>query len=245
MLRACQNLKVPFVCYEMGYNNFSYILFKNNWVHSFDYINSEISCYWEKKDINKRKIAEQWFHDRKEGFQGRFSFNKRQIKYLLPKGFNSSKKKVVIFNSSLDEYVGISEFSNSVYKDEFKVLKSIVEFFQKRDDIKFYLRIHPNLIYLNNTQIKSLKNLLSDNLEVIWPESLIDSYELMLQCDKVITFGSTTGIEACFWGRPSILIGRAFYEKLDCCYLPKDFNDLVNLIDSDLEPNCRRKNILL
>ena len=43
------------------------------------------------------------------------------------------------------------------------------------------------------------------------------------------------GVEACFWGKLSILIGKAFYEDLDCCYIPKTHQELFELLCFDLD----------
>jgi len=58
----------------------------------------------------------------------------------------------------------------------------------------------------------------------------------MQACEKVVTFGSTMGIESVFWGKPSILAGRSLYEGLGGCYVPKTHKELVDLINRRLEP---------
>ena len=98
--------------------------------------------------------------------------------------------------------------------------------------------MHPNLRGLDNTQTKGVKELADKykNLIVISPESDIDSYALLDKCDKVIVFGSTIGIEASFWNKPVILIGRAEYEDLNACYIPQDYSEIISLITDKLEP---------
>ena len=235
-LRACQKLNTSFVTYEIGSTFFSYSLFVNDWVHSVNYVNKEIERVWSLNYCNRKVIAKNWFLLRRDGIQGYISFTNKQIKGWLPKGFDPSQKNIVIFNSSIYEYAAISEMQNFIYKDEMDGLTQIFQSFSHRKDIKFYLRVHPHLWGIDNSQVRELNKLSCDNLEIIWPESLVDTYELMKQCNKVVTFGSTTGVEACFWNIPSILVGRAFYENLDCCYVPKNHKEVIQLIDSDLEP---------
>ena len=55
-------------------------------------------------------------------------------------------------------------------------------------------------------------------------------------CEKVITFGSTMGIESVFWGKVSILAGRSLYEGLGGCYIPKDHDEMIDLINRRLDP---------
>jgi hypothetical protein len=71
---------------------------------------------------------------------------------------------------------------------------------------------------------------------VIPPESIVSSYALMDACEKVITFGSTTGVEASYWGKPSILVGRAYYEMTGACYHVRDKEELVRDLNDHLEP---------
>ena len=104
----------------------------------------------------------------------------------------------------------------------------------------FYLRVHPHMKDLSKTtsQLVDIRNLSSrfGNLYVIWPEDIVDSYALMDVCEKTITFGSTIGIEAAYWGKPSILAGQASYENFDCVYAPKTHEELVALLEKDLKP---------
>jgi hypothetical protein len=93
-------------------------------------------------------------------------------------------------------------------------------------------------VSLKTSQLADIKKLVSEfnNLTVIWPKDQVDSYSLLDACDKIITFGSTIGIEAAYWGKISILAGRAVYERLDCIYKPSNHEELITLIKSDLKP---------
>ena len=46
--------------------------------------------------------------------------------------------------------------------------------------------------------------------------SPVDSYTLMRQADVVVTYGSTTGVEAAFAGRPVLVMGPSAYDELGC-----------------------------
>ena len=67
-------------------------------------------------------------------------------------------------------------------------------------------------------------------------DAKIDSYKLIDACEKVITFGSTMGIECVFLEKPSILAGRAVYEHLGGVYIPKNHDGFIDLINSYLNP---------
>ena len=51
-----------------------------------------------------------------------------------------------------------------------------------------------------------------------------------MNADKVISYNSLMGIEAVYWGKPSILLGRRPYENLEVVYKPKNHLSVMNLI---------------
>jgi hypothetical protein len=56
----------------------------------------------------------------------------------------------------------------------------------------------------------------------------------MNSVEKVISFGSTMGIEALYWGKPSILLGRSFYETSRGLFIPKNHEETKFFISSTL-----------
>ncbi len=236
-MRACQKLSFPFFTYDMGKT--AYALCKNSFPQDLKRRKKEILDIWDYSEIceeDKKKIGKKWFIDNRER---RGVFCKDQKQGLLPEKFDFSKRNVVIFNSSLDELETFPEWKSSLYFTENEGILRLTKAFEGEKNIKFYLRIHPNLKSLKNSQITSLKKLAScncENLEIIWPEDLVDSYALLDACEKVIVFSSTMGLEASFWGKPVILLGRALYEDLGCCYIPKNHGEAVEMIRLHLLP---------
>jgi len=74
------------------------------------------------------------------------------------------------------------------------------------------------------------------NLHVIWPRDVVDSYALMDACEKVVVFSSTMGVEATYWGKPSISVGCIFYENFECVYKPQTHDELIKLLVGDIRP---------
>jgi hypothetical protein len=71
------------------------------------------------------------------------------------------------------------------------------------------------------------------NLTVIPADSAISTYAMMRKASRVVSFGSTTGMEATFWGVPSILGYRSYYDKLGCVHIPKSHDEMMNMIVRD------------
>ena len=144
---------------------------------------------------------------------------------------------IVFFTSSQDEYAALGgEYDNTIYKDQTDALIKISKFIKsiKIDNKKvvLWIRCHPNLENVFWKYNKSI-NFLHEpekNINVIEPNSSISSYMMMRKCEKVITYNSLTGIEAVYWKKPSIVLGRRVYEKLDCVYIPKNHSHNMKLI---------------
>ena len=242
---VARKLSITYFTHERGGNIGTYSLFKNNLPHTaLVQIKQEIEDLWTSDNqddaMDKASIGAQWFTDRRLGVeQAWISFSAQQEKKRLPEGFDTTKKNIVIFNSSIDEYDTFAEWEEPIYGDEIVAVKRILESCIHDKDMRFYFRVHPCLKNINNTQMKKLRvfaDQYKDRIQFIWPEETIDSYALLEHSEKAIVFASTVGVEACYWGKPSILLGRAFYEDVDCCYIPKTHEQVIDLIQQPLAP---------
>lgn len=236
-VNACKQKGVNFFTHERGRNIYTYLLCKNSLPHSLSYLKNSIYSTCVNFDEDKMAKGKKWFLERRNGIdQGWMSFIKEQRKNILPTNFDFKKKSIAIFNSSLDEYVSFKEWQPPFYLNEIEGLRQIFNSFEGNSNLHFYLRVHPNLKGRNNTQIKLLNQFNFKNLSIIWPEDSVDTYTLAEACDTTLTFSSTMGVEANFWGKPVILAGRSAYENLGCCYCPENHQDVVNLLNTDLKP---------
>ena len=98
--------------------------------------------------------------------------------------------------------------------------------------------MHPNLTGVKHKFVEEIKQLHQKypNIFVIEAESKIDSYALMEKAYKVISFGSTTGLEANFLRKPVILLGKGIYFYSEVAYIPDNMGEIEALITSDLKP---------
>lgn len=246
VIELCRKYDIDYYLHERGANESKYQLVKNDLIHRPQRIRDEMIFSWNKTDEPERsKVAQKWFADRRKGIEQEWVvFAKSQTKGCLPASFDSSKENIAIFNSSLDEYYCFSDWKNPVDENENKIINSILEHYKNDKTKHFYLRVHPRLNDIPTTQIDELKkisNLNYPNLTVIWSEDKIDTYALIESCNKVISFGSTVGVEATFWGKPSILAGVSLYAHLDCCYNAMTYEQLFNFIDTKLTSKPQEK----
>jgi hypothetical protein len=243
-LLACKAMNVEFVTHERSGPPNRYVLRHNALPHDLHVIVREIEELWAQGGDDKHEIARRWYQDRRRGSDAAgLSFVQSQVNGTLPEELatRTRTRNIAIFNSTLEEYASIVGRENPIYEDEVVGLRRIVEVLAPRSDVRIYVRVHPHLKGIprhDNYQLRGYGEIatLAKNVTFIWPESPVDTYALLEHCDVVLTFGSTVGAEASFWRRPSVLAGRAAYEGVDCCYLPRSHDELLQLLTSDLAP---------
>jgi hypothetical protein len=241
-INACEEMGIRYATHERGGVNNKYYLAFNTTPHDLENAHNEIEQLWENTDENVRlEIGKKFFNDRRNRVEHAwFSFTKSQESGLLPKNFDTQKKNIGLFNTTIEEYAAIRNWKKPIpiYKEESIAFNKIFESLNNDSTIQIYLRVHPNLKGADNSQMQDIKSLEGKfkNVTILFPESNVDSYTLMENCDTIITFGSTIGVEACYWNKPSILLGMSYYDKLDCCYIPQSHEETIELIRTDLMP---------
>lgn len=245
VLNNCLALNIPVYTIDRAGTQGRFALFKNATPLSIAAWRDDFIELWGTGGEDKVKIAEEYWTARRYGKEfGDPAFTKHQKQSLLPEGFDPSKKNIGIYISSEYELAGDPERKNPIYCDQNDALVQIVESLLPHPEYKVWLRAHPHITFTDNLQLIELREIEArnyTNLGIIWPKSPVDTYALVDACDKVLTFASTVGIEATFWGKPSILAGRAYYEDLDVVYRPKSHAELMQLLmDDNLPPKDKQ-----
>ena len=161
----------------------------------------------------------------------------KQKKGLLPDGFDPRQRNIAIFTSSQDELVALGDdwANDQLFPNQDDAIGYILR--HASPGIHFYIRIHPNLKGINYKDHVNLYQYDAlPNATVIPPESKVSSYDLMDACEKAITFSSSVGLEACYWGKPSVLLGHAGFELCGATYNVRKMEDLIPTIEGHLEP---------
>lgn len=239
--RASQSCHVDCFLHERGHSMNHYMIYENALPHDLEYITKLMYQSWSKAENNREKrqqIASQFYLDRTQGISHNWvAFTKEQTLGLLPTNWRSDLNNIVIFTSSEDEFVAIGDlWKNPLYNNQLEGLKAIINSLASDQNIHIYVRIHPNLKNVQNSYNEILQTWRSPNLTIIPADSPISSYSLLKNADKIITFGSTMGIEAVYWGVPSILTGQSFYRALGGTYQPNSHEQLIDMLYSDLSP---------
>ncbi len=249
VLRVCQQKKIN--CNVLEHTGIvnnricKKIVFKNCLPQDITFNTQFIKDTWNNSKLledEKIRVSSEFYLKQSKGvFTTHKSFVKGQKLGLLPKNWDSKKKNIVIYNSSDDEMASLGfEWEFKLSHSKVYTIERMLENFLEKD-FHFYLRIHPNLGGLRYNYLSELYNLNSyKNITIIAPESKISSYELLKKCDKAVSFGSSMGIEAVFWGKPSILLGSSMYMNLGSNYIPKTHDELFEMIEQELPPKDKK-----
>ncbi|MFD1003003.1 hypothetical protein ACFQ21_27000 [Ohtaekwangia kribbensis] len=242
ILRASETLGIDCYNYERTRPGGYLEIFKNALPHNIVAKTEWIEKAWSDPDYSleeKMKIGAQFYEGKKAGKAiVDKSYVSSQQKGLLPEGVKDSKKNIVLFTSSDDEFAAVGkEYQNPFFFDQLDGIRYIVDLVGKQlPEVNLIIRMHPNLKGVKEVQATGIAalNKVYPNIHVILPESTVDSYALLDIAEKVIVFGSSIGIESSFWRKPVILLGKSFYWYLDVAYTPKDKQEILSLLQSDL-----------
>lgn len=239
ILRASTQKNVTCFVHERGNSMYHYALYKNTTPHDRSYVVESMNQLWEQAENKARdEIGSKFYTERVSGKnQAWYSFVENQQKGLLPSNWDENKRNMAIFNSSEDEFAAIGDaWKNELYESQLSAIQKIVHDTSKHPEIHFYLRVHPNLSDVINSETKRISEFNYENLTVIDAKSQVSTYDLLFNCEKTISFGSSVGIEAVYWGKPSIQLGKSYYFDMETTYKPSTHEETLELILKTLEP---------
>jgi hypothetical protein len=144
---------------------------------------------------------------------------------------------VVYFSSSGDEIAELDLDWSEYFTDQPHALVTLSDACRERG-FDLVVRTHPH------ARIKPAEDNLdwASAVKVANPalhidqHSSVDSYALMREAAVVVTYGSTTGVEAAYLGRPVIVMGPSAYDELGCAVRPRTSAELAELLQASVLP---------
>ena len=117
------------------------------------------------------------------------------------------------------------------YENQIEVIANIAKALPVK--YKLFVKDHPLMEKIGMRDISSYKKINDfPNVELV---SKITSEELLKKCSLLITVAGTSGLEAAFYGKPSIVFSDVVFEKLPSVFRVRDFEELPNTIKLALE----------
>ena len=194
----------------------------------------ECRVIWERCGASEEacRIGRSFFEAQRAGSdQNWVSFTSNQTQGLSSRlirearSRSGSGKVVVYFSSSENELLAIKDFWNKECHKDFEwqnqreaiayLARACAEFGHQ-----LIIRIHPHMRKKTDIVREEWDSMsfLSDserNVVMIIPSfSRASSYELIDEADFVVAEGSTIGVEAVYWNKPTILMGHSFYDEI-------------------------------
>jgi hypothetical protein len=240
-MRAAEFCETDFWVTEVGADSKKWNIYKSHSPHDLEANQKLINDAWHRSgDSQKHDIATKWFEDRRNGvLKNQPNFVEKQTKKKVSSEIQDGKKLVAIFSSTWREFAALGdEWGLPFGTTQFEATKILVQTLSSLDDsYQIVIRMHPNQINAP-LEVKKFLSLRRNKICVIAPEEDTDTYALIDMSHCVISFGSTVGIEACFWEKPSILCGNSFYKHLDVATYCETPQAVLNNI---LQPVIKKK----
>ncbi len=231
IVEAAATAQVPVLRHERGAVFDKFELFSEP-LHSFAYVRRRIMEAWERANPDTREeVGHSFFARRRSGDGiGWYSFVKGQVHGNVPERV-PGVRRVVYFSSSDDEYAAISDtVEPGCWGEQLETVHALIKVCEGYSDLELIVRVHPHIRIKSTAERTRWGRIRGRNLRVIGPDSKVDSYGLLDSADVVVTYGSTIGIEATYWGKPSILLGPSTYAGIDACFEPRTELDLARLL---------------
>ncbi|MCA9086621.1 MAG: hypothetical protein KDA81_21335 [Planctomycetaceae bacterium] len=177
-------------------------------------------------------LAARYFDRRRRPSVNKFA--KKHSAGFQPPDASGFRKKISVFLSSQDEFEALGRDWKTPFPDYADVIR---EACQKYPDYLFCIRFHPNQASMASDIETPFRDICAlPNAVVYFPLDTANSYTLVDWSDVVVTFGSTVTIEACWMGKPAIMLGPSFYDQLDVAYTPGSVDEFLQLLRQDLVP---------
>jgi len=256
VLRAAQNLGVECWVYETAFRLNQLLCFKNSLPHDIAKFALRVEDQWRTGHADREEIGASFYEMRRSGdraieangktlsTQDR-TFIKHQQQDTLPDGWDASRKNIVIFGSSNDEFIAVSpEYEERIYPSQTEALSQLSNDLED-DNIQLYFRVHPRQKGIKDDYLRELQEIGRDraNVTIIRADSSISSYALLDRAAIAIAFHSTMSIEATYWGKPSIIISASIYKEMGASYTPTTHEEVLTLIQSDPEPKDKSASV--
>jgi hypothetical protein len=187
---------------------------------------------WDPQD--RVEIGSSWFLDRvqhKDPQNALFVEAQRRGEMVeIPDGVTV----VTFFSSSGDEMAELDFDWSQYFGGQGSALRVLADACRDRPDTMLVVRSHPHKRIKPARDVEEwLADVESAAPDIhLDPYSAIDSYTLMRRADVVVTYGSTTGIEAAFARKPVIVMGPSAYGELDCVTVVHSPEELGHALDA-------------
>ena len=231
---AAEACGVPVLSFDFGGNETDYDLTVDE-THDWSALQTRMKTSYSTWALDERdELGSRWFEDRRHHADAR---NARFVEsQVVGRGIELPEDRtiVVFFSSSGDEVSELDVDWSDYFYGQTGALDAVAQVCRKYDDLLLIVRTHPHKRMKPRRDVEEWHEAVqqaSPDLHLDeWSD--VDSYTLMDQADVVVTFGSTTGVEAAYANKPVIVLGPSAYDELGCVSRVKTLDELETSLTS-------------
>lgn len=228
---AAEQLGLPTLAYDTGGLDTDFDLTIDA-THDWSALQTRMKRMYESWPQSEADaVGSSWFLDRRNHTEvANAMFTGGQT---LGQGINVAPNETVVtyFSSSGDEIAELDLDWADFFNGQEEAVKAVADACAAHG-YRFVVRTHPHKRFKPADDVAAWHAAVQQaNPDVHLDEhSVVDSYTLMEQSNVVVTYGSTTGVEAAFAGRPVIVMGPSAYDELGCAQRVRDKKQLAEAI---------------
>jgi hypothetical protein len=229
---AAMSAGIPILSYDLGGLESDFDLTIDE-THDWDALQKRMLGMYESWEPQERDdLGSKWFTQRTQHLD---PLNKRFVEAQeIGKSIDlpTSKKIIVYFSSSGDEIIELDLDWTAFFGGQENAVGLLAEECRKHPDYFLVIRSHPHKRMKPKDDVRKWMKAIEDIKPDIHidPFADVDSYTLMRQADVVVTYGSTTGVEAAFARKPVIVMGPSAYDKLGCAVGVSNASELAEAL---------------
>jgi len=212
---AAQSAGLPILSYDLGGLETDFDLTIDE-THDWDALQRRMLSMYESWDpVDRDELGSRWFLQRTHHLDPMNELFVEAQKIGKSIALPEDKKTIVYFSSSGDEIAELDLDWHDFFGGQENALRVLAQICRDRN-LFLIVRSHPHKRMKPKADVAEWMAAIQDIEPDIHldPFADIDSYTLMRQADVVVTYGSTTGVEAAFAGKPVVVMGPSAYDKL-------------------------------
>jgi len=229
---AAEAVGLPVLSFDFGGNDTDFDLTIDA-THDWSALQGRMRRMYDTWDPRTRDdVGSSWFEERRQHADPRNTFFTESQTVGVGVDQPDGQRMVVYFSSSGDEISELDLEWGDYFYGQPGALMAVAEACREMDDTQLVVRTHPHKRHKPKRDVEEWHAA----VEAARPDihldefSDIDSYTLMRQADVVVTYGSTTGVEAGYARRPVIVMGPSAYDELGCAVRVTTVEDLRRVL---------------
>ncbi len=211
-----------------------YFLSKGTKIHDLKEIKRLLNSYLKyilKKNINLKKIYKNFILNKINGSIHKKNYGYQRVNTNKGKKIGE-KNYIVFFTSSGYENAGFKDWESKIYLDQYQAINKLINDKRLRN-IRIIIKWHPllkNAGIIEKQRAEEIIKVKAKNVRHIRYDENINSYNILKNANKVITFGSSIVFEADYFKKPIISLTETPYDDLNFFYKASSHEEAINLI---------------